>query len=59
MSTPREMRQQFPGRSLVPHIGYVTEDQYRVRYSDTVEDVAAYLRGEPIRILNPEVLYTD
>ena len=40
---------------LVPHIGYVTEDQYRVRYSQTVEDVAAYLQGKPIRILNPEV----
>ena len=41
---------------LVPHIGYVTEDQYRVRYQETVEDVAAYLRGEPMRVLNPEVL---
>ena len=41
---------------LVPHIGYVTEDQYRVRYGETVEDVAGYLRGAPIRILNPEVL---
>jgi phosphoglycerate dehydrogenase-like enzyme len=41
---------------LVPHIGYVTEDQYRVRYGETVEDVAGYLRGEPLRMLNPEVL---
>jgi hypothetical protein len=29
-----------------------------VRYRDTVEDVAAYLRGEPLRVLNPEVLAT-
>jgi phosphoglycerate dehydrogenase-like enzyme len=43
---------------LVPHIGYVTEDQYRVRYRDTVEDVAAYLRGEPLRVLNPEARQT-
>ncbi len=41
---------------LVPHISYVTEDQYRVRYSQTVEDVVAYLQGKPIRMLNPEVL---
>jgi phosphoglycerate dehydrogenase-like enzyme len=39
---------------LVPHIGYVTKDQYQVRYRDTVEDIAAYLRGEPLRVLNPE-----
>jgi len=41
---------------LVPHIGYVTEDQYRVRYHDTVENITAYLRGQPLRVLNPEVL---
>lgn len=43
---------------LVPHIGYVTEAQYRVRYQDTVEDVLAYLRGQPVRVLNPDVLAT-
>jgi phosphoglycerate dehydrogenase-like enzyme len=43
---------------LVPHIGYVTREQYQVRYRDTVEDIAAYLRGEPLRVLNPEALGT-
>jgi phosphoglycerate dehydrogenase-like enzyme len=43
---------------LVPHIGYVTEDQYRVRYRDTVENVAAYLTGAPLRVLNPEARAT-
>ena len=43
---------------LVPHVGYVTREQYQVRYRDTVEDVAAYLRGEPLRVLNPEALAT-
>jgi phosphoglycerate dehydrogenase-like enzyme len=38
----------------MPHAGYVTEEQYRVRYRDTVEDVAAYLKGAPLRILNPK-----
>jgi phosphoglycerate dehydrogenase-like enzyme len=41
---------------LVPHIGYVTREQYQVRYRDTVENVAAYLRGEPLRVLNPQAL---
>ena len=39
---------------LMPHAGYVTEEQYRVRYHDTVEDVAAYLKGAPLRILSPK-----
>ncbi len=43
---------------LVPHIGYVTKEQYQVRYRDTVENVAAYLRGEPLRVLNPAALDT-
>ena len=38
---------------LAPHAGYVTKDQYQVRYRETVEDIAAYLRGEPVRVLNP------
>src|SRR5262244_1606421 len=41
---------------LVPHIGYVTKEQYRVRYRETVENVAAYLRGESLRVLNPQAL---
>ena len=43
---------------LVPHVGYVTEDQYRVRYRDTVENVVAYLRGQPLRVLNPKAFET-
>ena len=38
---------------LMPHAGYVTEAQYRVRYRDTVDNVAAYLRGTPLRVLDP------
>jgi phosphoglycerate dehydrogenase-like enzyme len=41
---------------LVPHIGYVTTEQYQVRYRHTVENVAAYLQGKPLRVLNPTVL---
>ena len=41
---------------LTPHLGYVTVEGYRAFYEETVEDIAAYLRGEPMRILNPAVL---
>jgi phosphoglycerate dehydrogenase-like enzyme len=39
---------------LMPHAGYVTEAQYRIRYRETVEDIAAYLAGAPLRVLNPK-----
>jgi len=45
---------QLENTLLMPHAGYVTEEQYRVRYRDTVEDIAAYLRGAPLRVLNPK-----
>ena len=34
-----------------PHIGYVTEENYRVYYTDAVENVVAWLDGAPIRVL--------
>ena len=39
-----------------PHLGYVVEDNYRVIYGEAAEDVRAFLDGEPVRVLNPEVL---
>jgi phosphoglycerate dehydrogenase-like enzyme len=36
---------------LTPHLGYVTEKTYEVFYRDAVEDVAAWLAGEPIRVV--------
>ena len=37
---------------LTPHLGFVTRDAYSRFYGDTVENVAAFLNGEPIRVLN-------
>jgi phosphoglycerate dehydrogenase-like enzyme len=42
-STPRTV--------LTPHLGYVTEDTYRIFFSQAVEDIAAWAAGEPIRLL--------
>jgi len=41
---------------ITPHLGYVTEDGYRLRYTQVVEDVRAFTSGESIRVLNPQVL---
>jgi phosphoglycerate dehydrogenase-like enzyme len=36
-----------------PHLGYVTEDTYRIFYAQALEDVGAFLAGTPIRVLTP------
>lgn len=36
---------------LTPHLGYVTEQNYRRYYGDMVEDIAAWLDGKPIRTI--------
>jgi D-3-phosphoglycerate dehydrogenase len=39
--------------TLSPHLGYVNDENYRTFYRDTVENVAAWMAGKPIRILQP------
>lgn len=36
-----------------PHLGYVTEETYRIYYGDAVEGIAAWIAGAPVRVLNP------
>jgi phosphoglycerate dehydrogenase-like enzyme len=36
-----------------PHIGYVTEDCYRIFYDQIVEDITGWLAGAPLRVLAP------
>lgn len=38
--------------SLTPHLGYATEENFRVYYQDAVEDLSAWITGEPVRVLN-------
>jgi phosphoglycerate dehydrogenase-like enzyme len=40
-----------PRTVLTPHLGYVTEDTYRIFFSQAVEDIAAWATGEQIRVL--------
>jgi len=39
--------------TLSPHLGYVHEDNYRIFYGDTVENIAAWMAGKPLRVINP------
>jgi len=36
---------------LTPHLGYVTEESFRSHYSQMVEGIDAWLKGEPLRRL--------
>ena len=36
---------------LTPHLGYVTEQNYRKQYPDVVQDIRAWLDGKPMRLL--------
>ena len=38
-----------------PHIGYVTEDEFDLQFTDIFEQVNAYAAGSPIHVINPEV----
>lgn len=42
-----------PRTLLTPHIGITTEDNYRTYYTHAVEDILAYVNGNPIRMLKP------
>ena len=41
----------MPNTLLLPHIGYVTSDNYRTFYRHVIEDIVAYTAGAPIRVL--------
>lgn len=41
----------LPNVLATPHIGYVTEENYRVYYTDAVEDIVGWLDGAPLRVL--------
>ncbi len=36
-----------------PHIGYVTEDEFDLQFSDIFDQINAYAAGAPIHIINP------
>jgi phosphoglycerate dehydrogenase-like enzyme len=46
---------EFPDRVILsPHMGYVTREVYEEFYGETARSLSSYLRGEPIRVLNPD-----
>jgi phosphoglycerate dehydrogenase-like enzyme len=45
-----------PHTVLTPHLGFSTVATFGSFYSQSIENILAYLDGRPLRVLNPEVL---
>src|SRR4051794_6666563 len=50
---PDDPIRSLPRTVLTPHLGYVTRGTYEVFYGEAVEDVAAWVAGSPIRVIEP------
>ncbi|MFM0212807.1 D-2-hydroxyacid dehydrogenase family protein [Paraburkholderia sediminicola] len=46
----------MPNVICTPHIGYVTEDEYEIQFSDIFDQIVSYAAGQPIHVVNPAVL---
>ena len=50
---PDHPLRRLPNTVITPHLGYVTEETYRIFYGQALEDVRAFLAGTPVRALSP------
>lgn len=45
----------LPNVVVTPHLGYVTEDSYRLFYSTCVDNILAWLDANPINVMDPTI----
>jgi D-3-phosphoglycerate dehydrogenase len=46
----------MPNVVCTPHLGYVTRDEYEVQFVDIFDQIVSYAAGNPINVVNPDVL---
>jgi D-3-phosphoglycerate dehydrogenase / 2-oxoglutarate reductase len=46
----------MPNVICVPHIGYVTHEEYQLQFTEIFDQIAPYRAGHPINVVNPAVL---
>lgn len=46
----------MPNVVLTPHLGYGSQEVYRVFYGESIENVLAWMDGKPVRVLNQPVV---
>jgi phosphoglycerate dehydrogenase-like enzyme len=51
---PHHRLRQLPNTVLTPHQGYCTREVYQQFYRESVENIEAWLAGQPMRMLNPQ-----
>lgn len=49
---PSDRLRSVPNLLATPHLGYVTGENYRRYFSEVVDDIRAFLSGNPIRQLS-------
>ena len=52
---PRHVLLTHPNVLATPHVGYVTEEEFDLQFSDVFDQVNAFAAGAPIHVVNPEV----
>lgn len=55
MTAPVDALVLHPKVIATPHIGYVTEDELDLQFTDIYAQINAYAAGNPIHMINPEV----
>lgn len=55
LTNPHDPLLSHPNLIATPHIGFVTEDEFDLQFSDIFDQINAYSAGEPIHMINPEV----
>jgi D-3-phosphoglycerate dehydrogenase len=46
----------MPNVICTPHLGYVTREEYELQFTDIFDQIIAYVGGNPINVVNPDVL---
>lgn len=53
---PSHPMRDLPRSIITPHLGFVTDTNYKLWYGQIVEDIEAWRAGEAVRVLNPDVV---
>jgi D-3-phosphoglycerate dehydrogenase len=56
LRNPQHPLLRMPNVVCTPHIGYVTEDEFEIQFSDIFDQIVCFAAGRPIHVVNPEVL---
>lgn len=55
LTDPSDPLLAHPNLIATPHIGFVTEDEFDLQFSDIFDQINAYAEGAPIHMINPDV----